>query len=290
MPWKSGLQIRVIQGENKGDVTRLLFKRMTVGRTQQKGTRADGWVLLTDKTISRRHLELVWEERLKAFSLHHISMTNLTLLNGEPLEESTLLQEGQQIRVGDSTLLVEADTGGDVTQKPGRTSAAPLANWELTETISAEGIQAALAEVGAGTGLVPQAQPEVPADCFKLAIVEGPEEGREIAVTGEYIVLGRGNTSAAELFRTPNTPEFDQSIEFQDPKVDSNHFLLRWSEMDEGFNIKKNPAAGDVTLGRYLDGNTWLTQLGKNSTPLRPRDTLTIGDTVMRLESPSESF
>lgn len=273
MAWNSGLQLRVVSGVNKGEVTRLTSKRMTVGRTQTAGSRAEGWVLLSDKTISRRHLELVWADRGRAFTIHHLSRTNSSWLNGESLSEPTVLKIGHQIRLGDSTLVVERATEGEVEEET-LPSASPRANWELTETLTTDTIAQAIAAAAAAE------------KSYTLEITGGLEQGRKVPIQGHYICIGRNSLTAEELFRDASVQPFDQIIELGDPKAAPNHFLLKWSEVDEKFSIQKNPSASAITLGRTIDGENWQMQLTKKSTLLRDGDILALGDSLLEIIPP----
>lgn len=73
------------------------------------------WTLL-DKTVSRTHSELSWNQP-GAPTLTHLSATNDTYLDGRRIKEETL-QPGQAIRMGQTILVVQMEADG----RPVRTS------------------------------------------------------------------------------------------------------------------------------------------------------------------------
>lgn len=102
--WSCGLQVRVVDGPNKGRTYPLDAPEMTVGRAKSGGDRAPGWILIFDETVSRIHADLRWDEALEAYVLVNRSDTNPTKVNDAIVTENVVLKQGDQIRVGNSVL------------------------------------------------------------------------------------------------------------------------------------------------------------------------------------------
>lgn len=97
-PWHSGLQLRVVDGPGLDGVTDLDQPRLAIGRSRgAPGERATGWVFLEDRSVSRQHAELVWDD--DAYRLVHLSQTNLTWVNGDPVTDRRLVV-GDVIKIG----------------------------------------------------------------------------------------------------------------------------------------------------------------------------------------------
>lgn len=109
MEFKSGLQLRINAGPGRGLVHPIDCKHLQIGRAQHPGERKEGWLKLNDDAVSRLHAEMRYQPESENFLLVHRSQTNLTYLNGEPIDEATV-GVGDTIKMGAVTLeLQEAD-------------------------------------------------------------------------------------------------------------------------------------------------------------------------------------
>ncbi len=105
-----GFSIKIIRGPGKDQIIPLDTRETIIGRARNPGDRAKGKILLHDETVSRLHAILRYHPDTKTFALIHKSETNLTYVNGEPIEEATL-RPGDEILVGNTTLqLQQRDT------------------------------------------------------------------------------------------------------------------------------------------------------------------------------------
>ncbi len=99
MAFDSGLQLRVIEGKNKGRVVALEHDQITLGRAAKKSERAPKMIFFNEPTVSRIHAVLKWQKRKKRYLLEHKSRTNPTLVDGTPVEKK-LLDLGSTIQMG----------------------------------------------------------------------------------------------------------------------------------------------------------------------------------------------
>lgn len=86
MSWTSGLQLKVVEGQERGRTIRLDHPEVTLGRAQTKGERAPGWIFFHEPTVSRVHAILSWDDSRKVYVLNHRSKTNASLVNGSPVD------------------------------------------------------------------------------------------------------------------------------------------------------------------------------------------------------------
>lgn len=272
MSWSSGIQVKIVDGPGLGETTLLKFDRMTFGRARTEGAKADGWVLLADKAISRRHAEIVWDDATERYTLNHLSKTNLTWVDGQAMEDSVILQLGQKIRMGGTTLEVEVASEDEVVS-PAAEPARP-GKHEMTERLSVEGLRQAIA-----------LRKE---DVMTLQVVAGPDAGKTYQLQGFHITVGRANLGRKELTGDPQQADFDTSIELTDEGVLSNHLLLKWDELRGGFAIAKNPGAPLVGVVRTADGFHWAAQLGDAGALVRAGDVLTLAGTQLTISKPTE--
>lgn len=88
-------QILVVEGPNRG-------KKLTLNKNLTKiGKRETNEFVLTDKTVSRNHLEI--EYASDSFLLKDLGSTNGTFLNGSRVKEA-YLSPGDQIKLGNTTI------------------------------------------------------------------------------------------------------------------------------------------------------------------------------------------
>ena len=93
----------VLDGPNQGAVFTLLPERNRVGRDPLSE------VVVLDEAASRAHAEVIWDASTQRFRLRDLGSRNGTSLNGLPAEGETELQAGDELRVGESVLLFNAE-------------------------------------------------------------------------------------------------------------------------------------------------------------------------------------
>lgn len=107
--WSSGLQLRVTAGFQHGMTLPLREKTYTLGRALRAGHEMPGFLLFLEPTLSKEHAELRWNARRKLYTVHHMSKTNATLLDGVPVNRQTpgLLTPGSKLQLGNLVVEVE---------------------------------------------------------------------------------------------------------------------------------------------------------------------------------------
>ncbi len=95
-PALRGGRLKVLVGDDAGKDVILDVTPYVVGR--------QGDLKLTDPTVSRAHIELYLDEEEGAWIIDELGSGSGTLLNGAPLELSTVLKHGDVIAVGQSEL------------------------------------------------------------------------------------------------------------------------------------------------------------------------------------------
>lgn len=269
MSWQSGFQMRVIEGPDEHNTT-LDFPRMTIGRARAAGSNAAGWILIYDKAVSRQHAELSWDEKAQTFCLRHLSKTNFTWVDDEPVDGEILLRPGQRVKVGGTIMLFEASSGEEAEAETDLPTAV-AEKGELTERLS-------LGQLAAAVSLRQGEQ-------LHLAVIDGVDKGKQVILTGFYLTVGRANLSAEQLLggNSDQVAKFDQMVEMTDPNILPNHLILKWDELRQGFGTWKNPQAASVPVFRKSDGFEWQSVLTDAGGLIRKDDKVKIGDSVLML-------
>lgn len=108
--------VRLVISDNEGSTTvvPLLRDEVTIGRKEGNTIR------LTERNISRRHVQLV---RIGGvFKLRDLDSYNGVMVNGRKVEGESPLANGDQIQLGDYTIVVEEEVATSASARP----AAPL--------------------------------------------------------------------------------------------------------------------------------------------------------------------
>jgi ABC transport system ATP-binding/permease protein len=96
---EEGVYLLVISGPDMGQEYPLWGEMITIGRSSREAT----WeIRLSDRAVSRPHARL--ESREDGFYLVDLESVNGTMLNGVPVQEPELLQNGDMIAVGETRL------------------------------------------------------------------------------------------------------------------------------------------------------------------------------------------
>src|SRR5438128_2096771 len=105
--------VRLVISDNEGSTTvvPLLRDEVTIGRKEGNTIR------LTERNISRRHVQLV---RIGGvYKLRDLDSYNGVLVNGRKVEGESPLANGDQIQLGDYTIVVEEEAGVPRSLPPG---------------------------------------------------------------------------------------------------------------------------------------------------------------------------
>ena len=249
----------------------LNFPKMTIGRARVEGSRVDGWVLLMDRSISRRHAELLWDHRDERYVLHHLSQTNFTWVNDLPLETEIAVEIGTVIQMGGSRIVLEELVETEATPS-GSETIDELMDEALTEKHKVP-VQP-LSLRGTGT---PQ-----------LKVLQGRDEGFVQPLSGLYLTIGRANLDAKTLFQDEKSQPFDQVVELSAPQIHPNHLILKWDELKNAFLVFKNPSVPDPLITRYTDGMKWEARLPNSGGFIRLSDRIFFAETLIEVALPEK--
>ena len=278
------MQMRVVEGPNKGRTYPLDAKEITIGRSRNPGDRAPGWVLLYDETVSRIHADLRWSEEKQTFTLYNRSETNPTRVNDQIWPEVDL-KVGDQIKVGNSILdLQQADFrfgGMDPTHRALRPA---IASGGLNLQMRTPGMDN---ESKTSTKKAQRVVSLTTRPKFHLEVLAGPDKGQKISITGLTIALG-GPHGDYEPPMVGQEKWWDQEIILADPNVPTRSFSLAWRELANGFELALTPnTLLSVTLERRVDGTEWIAELPPTSpVMLRAGDYVYVGQTALQLVVP----
>jgi EmrB/QacA subfamily drug resistance transporter len=218
------------------------------------GREAPADVVLADATqeISRRHARIAVQDGQTM--IEDLGSTNGTLLNGELLKGKSILQAGDQIRVGSATLQYTPAPVADPQVTRPRSVAQPPADFEATRA------RAVVPPPPGGLQVTsPRAVAAAPPADGTLRIVSGPGEGREAAVRGSA-TIGR-------------EPECD--LQVLDGEVSRRHAKVTIT--DQAAVIDDLHSAN----GTYVNGERILT-----THTLAQGDQIEIGQATIELTSP----
>lgn len=100
-------QLLIISGELRGQSLVLDKSRLIIGRELDCGLR------LSDARCSRHHAALLCDDF--AIRVRDLGSTNGTLVNGQKIETATVLNENDEITIGDTKLLIRRHDGSSST-------------------------------------------------------------------------------------------------------------------------------------------------------------------------------
>ncbi|HTU62589.1 MAG TPA: FHA domain-containing protein, partial [Polyangiales bacterium] len=140
--------VRLVISDNEGSTTvvPLLRDEVTIGRKEGNTIR------LTERNISRRHVQLVRVGGI--YKLRDLDSYNGVLVNGRKVEGESTITSGDQIQLGDYTILVEEEVGAR--------SGAPSHQAGPSGPSGPAALSASTAQLSASVSLAPAA-PLVPA-------------------------------------------------------------------------------------------------------------------------------
>ncbi|MHC4387702.1 MAG: FHA domain-containing protein [Planctomycetota bacterium] len=91
--------IVVISGRGKGDFYRLGQSTSVIGRDEALP------IQILDDGVSRRHMELRFDQRTWSYSAADLGSKNGVLINGGRISKETVLTDGDRITIGDTTFM-----------------------------------------------------------------------------------------------------------------------------------------------------------------------------------------
>jgi len=291
MAWNSGLQIRVLDGSDRGKVFLLDTQEMTLGRALDPKEEAPGWILFSEPTVSRIHAILQWKEAQRGYLLQHRSRTNPTLVDGKSVDQH-LLQPGQKVQLGLLVFGVEAveirtgrlgdavqasPQGPPVLKKPVLEALNDLAEEKSREPM--EGL-AGLADEAPARG---RRQARSTPGGLQLVAAQGPDQGSRFSLRETLLVLGRR--------LGPDDPRQSAGVLLNDDSLPSEQALLVWHDREYTYGILQSEGSPVPTrLRRVLSGRPKEIVIGSDlPTPLYDGDVIMVGQSslVVRKVAPS---
>jgi len=91
--------IIITSGEQQGEFLPLGRRTSVIGRAENLPLQ------LLDGAVSRKHLRIRYDEATKQYYVEDMGSTHGTLLNQRRIEAAALLTEGDELRIGRTTLL-----------------------------------------------------------------------------------------------------------------------------------------------------------------------------------------
>ncbi|HET8938213.1 MAG TPA: FHA domain-containing protein, partial [Polyangiales bacterium] len=248
-----GPMVRLVISDNEGSTTvvPLLRDEVTIGRKEGNTIR------LTERNISRRHVQLIRMGGI--YKLRDLDSYNGVLVNGRKVEGESTITSGDQIQLGDYTILVEEEA----TVRPAPAPAALPAQAQVPMA----------APMSHSVSLVPSApapdlaqpmtsrRPTVPA---RIVMLTPPASGAEFVLPTE---------AAARLGRSD---EVDCPINHR--SVSREHAEIR--PMGDQFVIEDLGSANGVTI----NGRT------SKKAELRSGDIIELGQVVFRFVAAGEHY
>ena len=289
MAWNSGLQIRVLDGSDRGKVFPLDAQEMTLGRALDPKEKAPGWILFSEPTVSRVHAVLQWKEAQRGYLLQHRSRTNPTMVNGKPVDQH-LLQPGQKVQLGlliFSVEVVEIRTGrlGDAVQTPSTPEPKPTRRPNLKGPVLGaveEPVKEKAREPMEGlAGLADEApvrgrrQAHSSPGGLVLVAAQGPDQGSRFHLHETLLVLGRRIG--------PDDPRQSAGVLLNDDSLPSEQALLVWHDREYTYGILQSEGSPVPTrLRRVMSGIPKDINIGSDlPTPLYEGDVIMAGQSSL---------
>ena len=253
--------VRLVISDNEGSTTvvPLLRDEVTIGRKEGNTIR------LTERNISRRHVQLV--RVAGVYKLRDLDSYNGVLVNGRKVEGESTITSGDQIQLGDYTILVEeevgARSGAPAHHAPGPSSLPPsfaTSSPPLSNSVSLAP-PAPLVHAPSHTQPPTSRRPTVPA---RIVMLTPPASGAEFVLPTD---------AAARLGRSD---EVDCPINHR--SVSREHAEIR--PMGDQFVIEDLGSANGVTInGRSA-----------KKAELRSGDIIELGQVVFRFVAAGEHY
>ncbi len=262
MPFSCGLQLRIVDGPGRGLTFPIDAQEISIGRARRPDDRQQGWFRLNDDAVSRLHADLKWDANQERLRIFHRSETNMTYVNGQPIDEM-ILEQGDLIKVGAVTL--------EVQRAEKRFSGIPdqgaIPAGQNPELLGAPSRQTFAVRPPR------QATAPAPVPAGKKLSIETPTGFRLTHVGGETFVL-EGFRIGLNPEQKPRERLYDQTHTV--PGLDTE-MALEWDERVKTFSFART-AGPEVGVTRKADGLTWQTpmEVGQRVN-LRDGDRLQVG-------------
>jgi len=250
--------VRLVISDNEGSTTvvPLLRDEVTIGRKEGNTIR------LTERNISRRHVQLVRVAGI--YKLRDLDSYNGVLVNGRKVEGESTITSGDQIQLGDYTILVEEEVGAR-SGAPAHHAPGPAALPSSTAPMSAS------VSLAPSAPLVSSPEPTQP-----------PLTSRRPTVPARIVMLTPPASGAEFVLPTDAAARLGRSDEVDCPinhrSVSREHAEIR--PMGDQFVIEDLGSANGVTInGRSA-----------KKAELRSGDIIELGQVVFRFVAAGEHY
>lgn len=280
MPWSSGYQLRILKGNQQGLVVPLIEQVYILGRATSQGETAPGYMFFYEPTVSRVHAELRWNEKKKAYFVHHQSKTNPTLVEGLPVDKKSprMLEKGNKIQMGYLILEVEAMTESPAAAPKAAPAITPAKQEESAKThkMMVGNILEALSNLSAerNTGRLsnqprsPEPEkPSQPASQYlerdygaseqtgsvtseiQFTVAQGPDQGEVFVLREQVGIIGRA------LGR--DDPRKGQGVLLHDDSLPKEAAYVVWQNRDQAYGLSESDNPGvAIRVRRVQQGNS----------------------------------
>ncbi|MHB2015892.1 MAG: FHA domain-containing protein [Candidatus Xenobia bacterium] len=174
-------ELIIIEGNDKGMHFPLNMQELHIGRRPSPGSQSVDWVYVNEPSVSRHHATLKWDAEKEKYTLHHVSKTNATLVNGRAVHQVDL-NPNDLVRMGLLVFKVVRQMGRQTLQKK--------------------------LKLSASDGRI-----QSPVTC-RLLVLEGPDRGRLWVLDRKMTTIGRRG-SRGDAVEGENIFLNDESIPFQ---------------------------------------------------------------------------
>lgn len=253
MSWHSGLQIRVLEGRDRGRAIPLEEREVTLGRAlNPQEPSSSGWVLFQEPTVSRIHAVLRWDEENGHYVLHHRSRTNPSLVNREAVEQSAV-RPGDRVQLGLLVFELEevntrAGKLGDAVRPPRRR---PTLAGPVREAPRSPGDAPPSGDLGATRPPRkhrPQLQPQAGRGGYRLVAAQGPDRGTNFPLLEAVLAIGR-HQGRGETRQ-------EAGILLSDEELPAEQAMLVWHEREQAYGIVQSEASSLPTrIRRVVSGS-----------------------------------
>lgn len=277
MAWSSGLQLRVVSGNDEGRVIPLNSPDITLGRAAEATENSPSWILFSEPTVSRIHALMQWSDEAQCYILHHRSRTNPTLVDGNPISEHPL-HLGERVGLGLLEFQLEpieirAGKLGDAVQAPRSSISAPVidALSSLAEDRSRENMAGIADLVDAGMNN------QEPEHMLHMLVAQGPDQGQSFALKEPVLVIGR--------IQGPGDPRTNAGILLHDVSVPTEQALLVWQDRAATYGILQSDNSNVPTRIRRIINGVPKEIIVRSDVPtvLNERDVIMIGRSALVL-------
>jgi ABC transport system ATP-binding/permease protein len=265
--------VRLVISDNEGSTTvvPLLRDEVTIGRKEGNTIR------LTERNISRRHVQLIRVGGI--YKLRDLDSYNGVLVNGRKVEGESTITSGDQIQLGDYTILVEEEVG---TRSASHAAPAALPASHHPPQLTAPPPLAANTAQAQAAVISRSTAPLVPAPPEPAVQSQPPMTSRRPTVPARIVMLTPPASGAEFVLPTEAAARLGRSDEVDCPinhrSVSREHAEIR--PLGDQFVIEDLGSANGVTI----NGRT------AKKAELRSGDIIELGQVVFRFVAAGEHY